>query len=54
LKLDEREGKTDGDLTIYKGAKDTELVVEIRDAGHEFPQASIPKMIEFFKRNEKK
>jgi polyhydroxybutyrate depolymerase len=54
LKVDEKQGKTDGDLTIYKGTKDTELVVEIRDAGHEFPQDSIPKIIEFFKRNEKK
>jgi polyhydroxybutyrate depolymerase len=54
LKVDEKQGKTDGDLTIYKGAKDTELVVEIRDAGHEFPQNSIPKIIGFFKRHEKK
>jgi len=54
LKVDEKQGKTDGDTTIYKGTKDTELVVEIRDAGHEFPQDSIPEIIEFFKRNEKK
>jgi polyhydroxybutyrate depolymerase len=54
LKVDEKKGKADGELTIYKGTEDTELVVEIRDAGHEFPQASIPKMIEFFKRHEKK
>ena len=54
LKVDEDQGKTDGERTVYKGTKDTELVVEIRDAGHEFPQESIPKMVEFFKRNEKK
>jgi len=54
LKVNEKEGKTDGEITSYKGTKDTELVVEIRDAGHEFPQNSIPKIVEFFKRNEKK
>jgi polyhydroxybutyrate depolymerase len=54
LKVDVKEGKTDGDITTYKGTGKTELVIEIRQAGHEFPEASIPKIIEFFKRNEKK
>lgn len=53
LKVDEKQGKTDGEMTTYKGTKNTELVVEIRNAGHEFPQNSIPKMVEFFKRNKK-
>lgn len=54
LKVDETKGIKDGDITTYKGTNNTELVVEIRDAGHEFPADSIPKMIEFFKRNVKK
>ncbi len=51
LGIDAEKGKKDGDITTYQGTGKTELVVEIRDAGHEFPVASIPKMIEFFKRN---
>jgi polyhydroxybutyrate depolymerase len=53
LKVDESKGQTSGDTTSYKGANGTELVVEIRNAGHEFPQESIPKMVDFFKRNVK-
>ncbi|MBS1797804.1 MAG: esterase [Acidobacteria bacterium] len=53
LRIDPKDGKTDGDITTYKGVGGTELVVEIRQAGHEFPQDSIPKMVEFFKRNTK-
>lgn len=51
LKVDAKKGETKGDVTTYKGTKNTELVVEIRNAGHEFPQDSIPNIIEFFKRN---
>ncbi len=51
LKIDDDKGKTDGEITTYKGTNKTELVVEIRNGGHEFPQNSIPKMVEFFKRN---
>ena len=54
LKVDEKSAKTDGEITTYRGTKETELVVELRDAGHEFPQSSIPKIVEFFKRHEKK
>lgn len=53
LKVDASKGVIDGDITTYKGTDKTELVVEIRDAGHEFPQESIPKIVEFFKRNVK-
>jgi polyhydroxybutyrate depolymerase len=53
LKIDASKGVTDGEITTYKGTKGTELVVEIRNAGHEFPQSSIPKIVEFFKRNVK-
>ena len=49
LKVDA--GITNGDITTYKGVKGTELVVEDRNGGHEFPQESIPAMVEFFKRN---
>ncbi len=53
LKVDEKKAKTDGDITTYKLDNDLELVIEVRDAGHEFPVDSIPKMVEFFKRNVK-
>jgi polyhydroxybutyrate depolymerase len=51
LEIDASKGVTDGEITTYKGKDKTELVVEIRDGGHEFPQDSIPKIVEFFKRN---
>lgn len=54
LKIDETKGVTKGDTTTYKGTNNTELVMEIRDAGHEFPIESIPNIVEFFKRNVKK
>ncbi len=53
LGVDEKKGETNGEITTYKGKNKTELVLEIRDAGHEFPQDSIPKIVEFFKRQEK-
>mgnify|MGYP003383020515 CR=1 FL=1 len=53
LNIDSEKGDTKGEITTYKGIGGTELVTEIRDAGHEFPVASIPKMVEFFKRNVK-
>jgi polyhydroxybutyrate depolymerase len=54
LKVDSEKGETKGEITTYKGIGGTELVTEIRNAGHEFPVASIPKMVEFFKRNVKR
>ncbi|QNS40735.1 hypothetical protein H0S70_10230 [Chryseobacterium manosquense] len=36
---------------INTGTNHTELVVEERDAGHEFPHESIPEMVEFFRRH---
>ncbi len=53
LGIDAANGVTNGEITTYKGQGDTELILEIRNAGHEFPQESIPKMVEFFKRNVK-
>lgn len=53
LKVDEKKAKTDGDLTTYEGLNKTELVVEVRNAGHEFPVDSIPKIVEFFKRHKR-
>lgn len=53
LEIDSTKVQTKGDLKIYKGAKNTELIVEERDAGHEFPQKSIPEMVAFMKRNSK-
>ncbi|MCU0240584.1 MAG: hypothetical protein MUC29_14175 [Pyrinomonadaceae bacterium] len=54
LQVDEKKGETKGETTTYKGVNNTELVVEIRNGGHEFPQNSIPNIVEFFKRNAKK
>ena len=42
-----------GDLKFYNGNQNTELIVEERNAGHEFPQESIPEMVAFMKRNSK-
>ncbi|MBK8810619.1 MAG: prolyl oligopeptidase family serine peptidase [Acidobacteria bacterium] len=53
LNIDSEKGDTKGEITTYKGISGTELVTEIRDAGHEFPVMSIPKIVEFFKRNVK-
>ncbi len=53
LKIDADNGETKGNLTTYKGTNKTEFVVEIRNAGHEFPGESIPNIVEFFKRNVK-
>jgi polyhydroxybutyrate depolymerase len=54
LKADANKGETKDNLTTYKGTNDSEFVVEIRNAGHEFPTASIPNIVDFFKRNIKK
>lgn len=40
-------------LKIYKGKENTELVLQEKEGGHEFPRESIPDMVEFFKRNKK-
>lgn len=53
LKVDEAKGVVNGEITTYKGLNGTELVIEDRNAGHEFPIESIPAMVEFFKRNSK-
>lgn len=50
LQVDESKGVTNGDTTTYKGVNGTELVIQVRNAGHEFPQESIPAIVEFFKR----
>ena len=42
-----------GDKTINTGTNHSELVVEERDAGHEFPHQSIPEIVAFFKRHSK-
>lgn len=46
--------KTNGEITNYTGIKGTELVVQERDAGHDFPTTSIPEIVAFFKRQVKK
>lgn len=53
LKTDAKTAVVKGDKTFYKGINGTELVVEERNAGHEFPHESIPEMVAFFKRHTK-
>ena len=54
LKTDPKTAVVKGDKTFSTGTDETELVVEERNAGHEFPHESIPEIIEFFRRNSKK
>lgn len=49
LKIDKTTGTNNGDKTIYKGTSGTELIVEEKDAGHEFPKEEIPDMVTFLK-----
>ena len=51
LKVDEKNKTQNDEMTIFNGINNTELVVEERNAGHEFPVASIPEMVKFFKRH---
>ncbi|MBU8883655.1 acetylxylan esterase [Kaistella sp. DKR-2] len=51
LKADPKTAVVKGDKTFYTGTDHTELVVEERSAGHEFPHESIPEMVAFFKRH---
>lgn len=53
LKIDPKTAVIKGEKTFYKGTNQTELVVEMRNSGHEFPHESIPEMVEFFKRQKK-
>lgn len=53
LQIDESKGETSGEITFFKGINSTEFVLEERDSGHDFPLSSIPKMVEFLKRNGK-
>ncbi|OWK75068.1 hypothetical protein CBW16_06695 [Flavobacteriaceae bacterium JJC] len=53
LKTDPETAVVKGDKTFYIGINHTELVVEERNAGHEFPHESIPEMVAFFKRHHK-
>ncbi|MBH1958906.1 MAG: hypothetical protein I8H68_02230 [Flavobacteriia bacterium] len=53
LKTDPKTAVVKGDKTFYTGTNHTELVVEERNAGHEFPHESIPEMVAFFKRHRK-
>ncbi|MBX7174644.1 MAG: alpha/beta hydrolase [Pyrinomonadaceae bacterium] len=54
LKVDTNKGVANGEITTYNGVNGTELIIEDRNAGHEFPIESIPAIVEFFKRNPKK
>lgn len=53
LAIDKKSIKEVGDLQIFKGMQNTELVVQIRTGGHEFPVDEIPQMVAFLKRQKK-
>lgn len=53
LQVDATKAVVNGEITTYKGVNGTELIIEDRNAGHEFPINSIPAIVEFFKRNVK-
>lgn len=54
LQIDESSAVHNGDTTTFTGIENTELVIEEKNAGHEFPHESIPEMVEFFRRNSRK
>ena len=51
FEANENTAQTNGEITYYKTSENKEIIIEDRNAGHEFPQNSIPKMVEFLKRN---
>lgn len=51
LQIDESSAVHNGDTTTFTGIENTELVIEEKNAGHEFPHESIPEMVAFFKRH---
>ena len=51
FEANESTAQTNGEITYYKTSENKEIIIEDRNAGHEFPQNSIPKMVEFLKRN---
>ena len=53
FEANESTAQTNGEITSYKTSENKEIIIEDRNAGHEFPQNSIPKMVEFLKRNHK-
>ena len=53
FEANENTAQTEGEITVYQTSENKEIIIEDRNAGHEFPQNSIPKMVEFLKRNHK-
>ena len=51
FEANESTAQTNGEITYYKTSENKEIIIEDRNAGHEFPQNSIPKIVEFLKRN---
>ena len=51
LQIDESSAVHNGDTTTFTGIENTELVIEEKNAGHEFPASSIPKIVNFFQRH---
>ena len=51
FEANESTAQTNGEITSYQTSENKEIIIEDRNAGHEFPQNSIPKMVEFLKRN---
>lgn len=51
FKADGNPAITNGEIASYITSENKEIIIEDRNAGHEFPKNSIPKMVEFLKRN---
>lgn len=51
FKINPLYAKKEKEITYYQEVTKPEMVIEIRNAGHEFPESSIPQMVEFLKRN---
>jgi hypothetical protein len=51
LKTDESKAVTNGYLRTVPGTQGTELATYLHPGGHEFSQAALPLIIEFFKRH---
>jgi polyhydroxybutyrate depolymerase len=47
------DAKKSGYLTTEPGANGTEIATYVHPGGHEYPQAAVPMLVEFFKRHPK-
>lgn len=53
LKINDDSILKENEITSFKGINNTELIVQERNTGHDFPKESIPEIVEFFRRHSK-